>query len=61
MLPRMSAYVKRYDSEIKCLYFWTEDDELLEKYNDIWKEVSNGIKKNLIGNTSTIKNFWKPK
>ena len=38
------------------MYFFIEDDELLEKYKDIWNRVSNNIK-NLIGNPSTIKNF----
>lgn len=29
------------------LIFLIEDDELLEKYNDIWGKVSNRIKKGL--------------
>ena len=27
------------------MYFLTEDDELLKKYNDIWNKVSNSMKK----------------
>ena len=40
----MSAYRKHFD-ETKCLSFLIKDDELLEKYNDIWEKVKNNIKK----------------
>ena len=43
MLPKTKVYVKSYDGEAKWMYFLTEDDELLEKYNDIWIKVSNSI------------------
>ena len=56
MLPKTSAYVKRYGRQTKRMYFLIEDDELLEKYI-IWDKVSADIKKNL----STIKNFSKQK
>ena len=56
MLPKTSGYVKSYNRETNWMYFFIEDDELLEKYKDIWNRVSNNIK-NLIGNPSTIKNF----
>ena len=46
MLPKISAYVKSHDGEIKWMYFFI-NDELLEKYNDIWNTVSNSIKKAL--------------
>ena len=29
------------------MYFFIEDDELLEIYNGIWNKVSNSIKKEL--------------
>ena len=35
MLPKTSAYVKRFDGQIKWMYFLIEDDDLLEKYNTI--------------------------
>ena len=44
MLPKTSAYVKSYDSKTKWMGFLTEDDELVRKYKDIWKRVSNNIK-----------------
>ena len=40
MLPKTSAYVKRYDKQAKWMYFLFEDDDLVEKYKTIWDEVS---------------------
>ena len=45
MLPKTSAYVKSYDGQVKQMYFFIEDDDLLEKYNTIWDKVSLDIKK----------------
>ena len=56
MLPKTSAYVKRYGRQTKWMYFLIEDDELLQKYIT-WDTVSADVKKNL----STIKNFSKQK
>ena len=60
MLPKFSAYVKRYDGQTKLMYFLIENGDLLEKYNTIWDKASH-IKKNLIANLPTIKKFSKPK
>ena len=43
------------------MYFLTEDDELLEKYNTSLKKSVLMLKKNLVANLFTIKKFWKPK
>ena len=40
----MSAYRKDFD-ETKYIYFLIKDDELLEKYNEIWEKVKNSLKK----------------
>ena len=62
MLPKTSAYVKSYEGQTNWMYFFIEDDDLLEKYNTIWDKFSAGIiKKELIVNLFKIKNFWKPK
>ena len=45
MLPKTSAYVKRYDGQTKWMYFLIQDDDLLEKCNTIWDKVSADIKK----------------
>ena len=36
-LPKMSAYRKDFD-ETKYMSFFIKNDELLEKYNEIWKK-----------------------
>ena len=43
MLPKTSAYLKRFDGHTKWLYFLIEDDDLLEKYNAIWDKVSADV------------------
>ena len=35
MLPKTSAFVKSYDGQIKYIYFFIKDDDLLQKYNTI--------------------------
>ena len=35
----MSSYRKDFD-ETRYIFFVVKDDELLEKYNEIWKKVS---------------------
>ena len=57
MLPKTSAYVKRYHGQTKWMYFLIEDDVLLEKYDTIWDKVGLMSKKNLIASLSIIKNF----
>ena len=43
-LPNMSAYRKDFD-ESKYISFLIKDDELLEKYNEIWEKIKNSLKK----------------
>ena len=43
-LPKVSAYRKDFD-ETKCMSFLIKDDELLERYNEIWDKVKNIVKK----------------
>ena len=57
MLPKISTYVKHYDGQTKWMYFLTENDDLLKKYNTIWDKVSADIKKNLMVKVSITKNF----
>ena len=45
ILIKSSVYVKSYDEQTEWIYFLIEDDDLLEKYNTIWDQVSAGIKK----------------
>ena len=39
----MSTYRRDFD-ETKYIGFLIKDDELLEKYNEIWEKVSRNIK-----------------
>ena len=48
ILPKTSAYVKRFDGQTKWMYFLIEDGDLLKKYNTFWDKVSAGIKKSWI-------------
>ena len=43
-MPKMSAYRRDFD-ETKYISFLIKDDELLEKYNEIWEKVRNSLKK----------------
>ena len=45
MLPKTSGYVKSYDTKTKWMYFLTEDDDLLEKYNTLRNKFCADIKK----------------
>ena len=47
IFSKKSPYVKSYDGETKWMYFFIEDDDLLEKYNAILDKVSSNIKKEL--------------
>ena len=43
-LPKMSAYRRDFD-KTKCMSFFNKDEKFLEKSNEIWKKISNIIKK----------------
>ena len=43
------------------MYFWIEDDELLEIYSAIWDKVSADLKKEIDSDSVYNKNFLKTK
>ena len=45
MLPKISAYVKSYDGQIKWMLLLVENYDLLEKYHTIWDKVSADTKR----------------
>ena len=61
ILPKTTAYVKRYDGQTKWMYFLLEEDDLLEKYNTIWDKVSADIKKEFDSEPMYKKNYLKTK
>ena len=44
-------------NEIKYIYFLLKNDELLEKYDEIWGKVRNSIKKEFDNETVYNENF----
>ena len=44
ILPQMNGYIKYFDDGGKNTSFAKDDDELYEKYNEIWKEVRKLLK-----------------
>ena len=61
MLPKTSAYVKRYDWQTKSMYFFIKDDDLLKKYSTIWNKVSADIKKEFDNELVNNKKYLKKK
>ena len=55
MLHKTKAYVKSYNGQTKWMSFLIEDDDLLEKCNNIWDKVSDDIKMILIASLSIAK------
>ena len=52
----MNAYRINFD-KTKCVSFLIKDEKLLEKHNEIWKRVSNIIKKILTVSLYTMENI----
>ena len=52
----MTAY-RRYFDESKYKYFLMKDDELIEKYIEIWEKLEIVSKKNLIMNLYAMTNI----
>ena len=58
MLLKMSACRRNFDeTKYMFVFFLIKDNEMPEKYNEIWGKVSKDIKKDLIVSLYTIKNI----
>ena len=58
MLLKMSACRRNFDeTKYMFVFFLIKDNEMPEKYNEIWGKVSKDIKKDLIVSLYTIKIF----
>ena len=46
ILPQMNGYIKYFDNGGKNMSFFIRDDEVLDKYDEIWHVINNklGIK-----------------
>ena len=38
ILPQMSGFIEYFDGNIKSMSFLSEDEEIIIKYNKIWKK-----------------------
>ena len=45
ILPKTSTYVRSCEGRTKWKDVFTEHEELIKKYNDIWYKISNSMKK----------------
>ena len=61
MLPKTSAYIKRYDGKTKWIYFLINNDDLLEKYNTVWDKVNADVRKEFDSKPVYNNFFWKLK
>ena len=43
ILPQMSRYVKCFENGGKNTYFVIKDDDVLEKYNEIWDKIKTDL------------------
>ena len=59
MLPKTTAYIKRYDGKTKWMYFLINNDDLLEKYNTVWDKVKADVRKEFDSEPVYNKIFWK--
>ena len=55
-LPKMIIFSRDFD-ETEYVSFMIKDDELLEKYNEVWIKLKIVLKNNLIVNQYTMKNI----
>ena len=44
ILPQINGYIKYFDDGVKNMSFVTDDEEIYEKYNEIWEVVRKRLK-----------------
>ena len=44
ILPQMSGYIKCFENGGKNMSFVVKDDDVLDKYNEIWNKVKENLK-----------------
>ena len=54
----MSIYRRGFD-KTKCTYFLKKDEIFFDKYNEIWKKISNIIKREVNSKLAYIKKYLK--
>ena len=43
VLPQMSGYIKYFKNRGKSMSFMIKDDDVLDKYNEIWDKIKNKL------------------
>ena len=43
ILPQMSGYIKYFENGGKNMYFMIKNDDVLDKYNDIWDKIKGKL------------------
>ena len=43
ILPQLNAYIKYFENGVKNISFVTKDDDVLDKYNEIWDKVKGKL------------------
>ena len=50
ILPQMSGYINYFENDSKNMSFLIKDDEVWDKYNEIWDVIKSKLKLNFIVN-----------
>ena len=59
--PKMTAYIKYFDDNNKCMSLIAHDKELLQKHNSIWDKISNLLDKKFDSEPVCYNNIIKTK
>ena len=43
ILPQMSGYIKYFENGVKNMHFVIKDDDVLDKYNEIWGKIKTDL------------------
>ena len=56
MLPQMSGYIKYFQNGRKNVSFIIKDDDVVDKYNEIWDKIKNKLNINFTAWLFMMKN-----
>ena len=56
VLPQMTGYIKYFENRGKNMSFVIKDDDVLDKYNEIWDKIKNTLNITFHGNLLMMKN-----
>ena len=56
VLPQMTGYIKYFENRGKNMSLVIKDDDVLDKYNEIWDKIKNTLNITFHGNLLMMKN-----